>query len=262
MQGTPPAAGSPGRRRPALREQVDLTADAVDLRQRDELTARLLIRALDERFVAASLSRVQRVLKRGVDVAGAFTLLVLALPVLLVTALAVKRDSAGPVLFRQERVGLDGRVFRIVKFRSMVVDNDDSAHAAYVSALIAGEAESADGVFKLVADNRVTRVGRFIRRYSIDELPQLWNVLRGDMSLVGPRPALPREVALYDQFARQRLAVKPGLTGLWQVSGRCELTFAQMVELDLIYTKHWSLLTDLRILLKTPVVALSGRGAA
>jgi lipopolysaccharide/colanic/teichoic acid biosynthesis glycosyltransferase len=177
-------------------------------------------------------------------------------------ALAVRTDTRGPVLFAQERVGLGGRTFRILKLRTMVVDNDDSEHAAYVAALITGRAHTREGVYKLVGDSRITRVGRFLRRYSIDELPQLWNVLRGDMSLVGPRPALPREVALYDGHARRRLAVKPGLTGLWQVSGRCELSFVEMVDLDIAYGRDWSLLSDVRILLKTPAAALTGRGAA
>jgi lipopolysaccharide/colanic/teichoic acid biosynthesis glycosyltransferase len=255
--------------RPARRDElvfrpahVDLTTDAAERHDRDVETARRLAEAVDARLERPSLTRADRVVKRTLDILGAATLLLLMLPVILIAALAVKVDSRGPVFFGQERVGLGGRTFRIWKFRSMVVDNDDSEHAAYVAKLITGEADAKGGVFKLVGDSRITRVGAHIRRYSIDELPQLWNVLRGHMSLVGPRPALPREVALYDAAARQRLMVKPGITGLWQVSGRCELTFAEMVDLDVRYGREWSLKTDVSILLRTPVAALAGRGAA
>jgi lipopolysaccharide/colanic/teichoic acid biosynthesis glycosyltransferase len=204
----------------------------------------------------------QRTMKRALDVVGALLLLVAVLPVLLLAAAAILATSRGAALFAQERVGKDGRTFRFYKLRTMVRDNDDSQHAAYVASLIRGEAPAQDGVFKLTNDSRVTPVGRFLRRYSIDELPQLWNVLLGDMSLVGPRPALAREVELYDDHARQRLCVKPGITGLWQVSGRCELTFQDMVALDLHYASWWSLGTDLKILLRTPAAAIGGRGAA
>ena len=255
------------RPRPVTRRSPEapthLASDAADRMRRDADTARLLAAAIDAKAPAhPSLSRVDRVLKRTLDILGASTLLLLMLPVIAVAAVAVRLDSRGPIFFGQERVGLRGRTFRIWKFRSMVVDNDDSAHAEYVAKLITGEAQAEGGVFKLVSDPRITRVGRTIRRYSIDELPQLWNVLRGDMSLVGPRPALPREVALYDAAARQRLAVKPGITGLWQVSGRCELSFAEMVDLDVRYGREWSLLTDVAILFRTPAAALAGRGAA
>jgi lipopolysaccharide/colanic/teichoic acid biosynthesis glycosyltransferase len=235
--------------------------DALDLRLRDQETARRLAEALaPSRSVA--LSRGQRWAKRTLDVVGSLALLLAAVPALLVTAALIKLDSHGPVLFRQVRVGRGGRTFTLLKLRSMTTDNDDSEHAAYVASLIRGEASSQGGVFKLVGDARVTRVGRVIRRYSIDEVPQLWNVLKGDMSLVGPRPALPREVALYDAQARERLAVKPGLTGLWQVSGRCELSFSEMIELDVTYGRTWSIVNDLKILAKTPVAAVTARGAA
>jgi lipopolysaccharide/colanic/teichoic acid biosynthesis glycosyltransferase len=268
LQTAPSAAETSADLAPAADLQLmvspadDLIARAHDLRRRDEQTAELLREALDELVILPSLSRLDRCAKRVLDVLGSAVLLLVALPLLVVAAVAVKLDSRGPVLFAQERVGLGGRTFRIVKFRSMVVDNDDTEHAAYVARLITGQATAHDGVFKLVKDARVTRVGRFIRRYSIDELPQLWNVLRGNMSLVGPRPALPREVVLYDATARQRLRVKPGVTGIWQVSGRCELSFAEMVELDVAYGRNWALTTDLAILLKTPAAAFTGRGAA
>lgn len=204
----------------------------------------------------------QRAAKRALDILGAAALLFLLLPALFLSAAAVALTSRGGPLFAQERVGKDGRTFRFYKLRTMVRNNDDSQHAAYVAALIRGEADAHGGVFKLTNDSRVTPVGRFLRRYSIDELPQLWNVIKGDMSLVGPRPALPREVALYDDFAQQRLRVKPGITGLWQVSGRCELTFRDMVALDLHYASWWTVGTDLKILLRTPAAAITARGAA
>ena len=236
-------------------------ADVHDLRQRDTETVRRLSEALVP-YTPSALSGGQRCLKRILDVLGAAVLLVLFLPVVAVTALLIKLDSPGPVLFRQERVGLAGRPFTLLKLRSMTTGNDDTEHAEYVASLIKGEATAHGGVFKLVGDARVTRVGRVIRRFSVDELPQLWNVLRGEMSLVGPRPALPREVALYDAKARERLSIKPGLTGLWQVSGRCELSFAEMVALDVAYGRTWSLGKDLLILAKTPLAAVSARGAA
>ena len=241
----------------------DIATDerVLDARLRDLDTARLLEGALGNRL-HEPLSKANRAVKRTLDVIGALTLLLVSLPALLIAAAAIKLDSPGPVLFSQTRVGRGGRPFRILKLRSMYVDNDDSEHRAYVARLIAGQASSEDGVFKLVNDPRVTRVGRLIRRYSVDELPQFWNVLRGDMSLVGPRPALPGEVAMYDPAARQRLAVKPGVTGLWQVSGRCELSFSDMVELDVTYCQQWTLRRDLAILLRTPAAAFGGRGAA
>lgn len=203
-----------------------------------------------------------RAVKRAIDLAGALLVGLIALPILALAAIAIKLDSKGPVFFIQERMGRDGRRFRLVKLRTMSVDNDDSQHLAYVASMIKGEAEQHDGVFKLTADPRVTRVGRILRKLSIDELPQLWNVVRGDMSLVGPRPPMPTEVALYDARAWERLRVKPGLTGLWQVSGRNRLGFADMVELDLSYWASWSLGRELSILLRTPAAVLGTRKAA
>lgn len=208
------------------------------------------------------LSPASRAFKRLLDLCLAPVLLVLALPVLLVAVVAVRLDSKGPAIFRQVRLGAGGRQFRLYKLRTMFVDGDDAAHRAYTAALIAGSASRQDGMFKLVGDPRITRVGRFLRRLSIDEVPQLWNVIRGDMSLVGPRPPLPNEAALYDAWARQRLSAKPGITGLWQVSGRCRLSFDEMVTLDLRYLQEWSPLLELKIVLKSPVVVLLRRGAA
>ncbi len=208
------------------------------------------------------LSLASRAFKRMLDLCLAPVLLVLALPVLLLAALAIRMDSPGPALFRQDRLGAGGRRFRLYKLRTMYVDNDDTAHREYVAALIAGAASRQEGMFKLVGDRRVTRVGRFLRRFSIDELPQLWNVIQGDMSLVGPRPPLPSEAALYDAWTWLRLSSKPGITGLWQVSGRCRLSFEEMVRLDIRYVREWSPWLELKIVFKSPLVVLLRRGAA
>ncbi|SDL77693.1 sugar transferase [Tessaracoccus oleiagri] len=193
--------------------------------------------------------------KRVSDVVASAILLVLALPILLVTALLVKLEDGGPVLFRQRRVGLKGQEFDCLKFRSMCVDAE-----ARLAALQA-QNQGAGVLFKMVDDPRITKVGKFIRRYSIDELPQLWNALRGDMSLVGPRPALPREVAQYDSDTRRRLEVRPGLTGLWQVSGRSTLSWEDTVRLDLYYVDNWSIIQDVIILLKTFRAVVGSSGA-
>ena len=219
--------------------------------------------ASGEPFGADRFSRPARIAKRVLDLVVVVMLLVLGIPVLILAAVAIKLDSGGPVLFSQQRVGRRGRIFRIVKLRTMFVNNDESAHADYVARLIRGEAEQqAGGMFKLTADPRITRVGSVLRKLSIDELPQVINILRGDMSVVGPRPALPREVELYDERALQRLVVRPGLTGLWQVSGRSQLTFQEMVDLDIAYWERWSLLRELMILVKTPAAVLAKKGAA
>ena len=208
------------------------------------------------------LPRAGRVFKRVIDITLATAGLLLVLPVLLLTMLAVRCDSPGPALFQQVRVGANGRRFRLYKLRTMRHGNDDGAHRAYVAQLISGSAERQDNIFKLIDDPRITRIGRVLRKLSIDEVPQLWNVLLGDMSLVGPRPPLPHEVELYPASAWERLRVKPGITGLWQVSGRSELSFEEMVALDVRYWRRWSMLSDLVILLKTPKTVLSRRGAA
>jgi lipopolysaccharide/colanic/teichoic acid biosynthesis glycosyltransferase len=175
---------------------------------------------------------------------------------------AVRWDSRGPAIFRQVRMGANGRRFQLYKLRTMHHGNDDRVHREYVAQLITGGGQRHDRMYKLVDDPRVTRVGRVLRHFSIDEVPQLWNVLKGDMSLVGPRPPLPHETQLYSASAWRRLRVKPGITGLWQVSGRSELSFDEMVSLDVSYWRRWSLRSDLAILLKTPRTVLSGRGAA
>lgn len=198
-----------------------------------------------------------RVLKRSFDVVGSSLLIVLTSPFLAGGAFAVWRHDRGPVLFRQGRVGRDGEVFQCLKLRSMVVDAD-----ALVVTMSTENKHSDDHVlFKVERDPRITPPGRFIRRFSIDELPQLFNVFRGEMSLVGPRPPLPREVARYDEDARRRLAVRPGMTGLWQVSGRSDLSWEDSVRLDLYYVDNWSVLQDLVILSRTVRAVLGGGGA-
>ncbi|MGR6967525.1 sugar transferase [Geodermatophilus sp. URMC 61] len=197
----------------------------------------------------------QRVVKGGMDKVVAALMVLLIAPVLLGIAAAVKLTSPGPVLYRQERVGVNGRAFTMLKFRSMVVDADRQ-----VGALLAHNIS--DGLlFKMRVDPRVTPVGRVLRRLSLDELPQLFNVLGGSMSLVGPRPPLPGEVARYDTSVSRRLLVKPGLTGLWQISGRSDLSWEESVRLDLRYVENWSLAMDLLILAKTARAVLSKSGA-
>jgi lipopolysaccharide/colanic/teichoic acid biosynthesis glycosyltransferase len=207
------------------------------------------------------------VLRRSVDLLVGLTLIVLFSPLLIAVAIAVRVDSHGPALFRQRRVGYGQREFTLFKFRSMRVDADPRGHREYVTALIKGadsaapEGERKD-LYKLAVDNRITPVGRWIRRWSLDELPQLFNVVLGDMTLVGPRPSIPYEVAEYPSWYLQRFSVKPGLTGLWQVSGRSERTYEEMVRLDIEYTERRSLALDLSILFKTPWTVLSRKGAA
>ena len=202
------------------------------------------------------------VAKRSIDVVGAAVGLVLASPVMAVAAVLVRLDTPGPAIFRQERVGAFGRRFTTYKVRTMFVDNDDGAHRRFVAALLRGEGPTQNGIYKMAHDPRITRVGRVLRRLSIDEIPQLLNVLRGEMSLVGPRPPLPSETDLYDARSWGRLACRPGITGLWQVSGRSQLGYLEMIDLDLEYVRSWSLALDARILARTPRVVLSRQGAA
>jgi len=202
------------------------------------------------------------VVKRILDITLSLFVLLLALPFLAAAMIAVWLDTPGSPLFEQTRIGRDGRPFRLFKLRTMITGNSSAAHNAYAAALIRGQAEQHDGVFKLVRDPRITAVGRVLRRYSIDELPQLWNVLKGDMSLVGPRPPLPYEVDLYSAHDWRRLRVKPGVTGLWQVTGRATTSFSEMVELDIHYWESWSFLLELSILVRTPWVVVTGVGAA
>ena len=212
--------------------------------------------------------KVSRGLKRSLDILGSLTFLILLIPVFVAIGIAVKLTSKGPILFRQKRVGQYGNSFTFLKFRSMYASNDPTIHREYVTQLIAGMPEPGatdDGqprVYKLTKDPRVTSVGGFLRRTSLDEIPQFWNVLIGDMSLVGPRPPVPYELEVYDVWHKRRLLeVKPGITGLWQVAGRSRVKFDDMVRLDLLYARTWSLALDLKILFKTPGAMFTGDGA-
>jgi lipopolysaccharide/colanic/teichoic acid biosynthesis glycosyltransferase len=206
-------------------------------------------------------------IKRLMDVAGSLAALILCLPIFAVIAAAIKLTSDGPVLFRQKRLGQYGRKFTFLKFRSMYINSDSTIHQEYVKSFIAGSsgAEQAIGnqkLFKLTADPRITPLGRFLRKTSLDELPQFLNVLKGEMSLVGPRPPLRYEYERYHLWHRQRLLVaKPGITGLWQVHGRSRVQFDEMVRLDIRYARKWSLWLDIKILVLTPRAIMSGNGA-
>ena len=216
----------------------------------------------------AERKRVSGALKRSIDIVGSLLALVCACPLFFAIAVAIKATSKGPVFFRQRRIGQHGRPFVFLKFRSMYVGNNPGIHKEYVQQLIAGKAQrhqsngNGQGVFKLTKDPRITRIGSFLRRTSLDELPQFINVLTGEMSLVGPRPPVPYEVEAYDLWHRGRLLeAKPGITGLWQVSGRSRVTFDEMVRLDLRYARSWTPWLDLQILLRTPGAVFLGEGA-
>lgn len=205
------------------------------------------------------------ILKRIVDISGSIAGLSLLSPIFIGIALAIRLDSQGEVIFKQKRIGKNGKEFVFYKFRSMYKDIDDKLHKEYMAKLINSGSDSdlmgRGGCFKIENDPRVTKVGRFLRKTSLDELPQLYNVLRGDMSLVGPRPAIPYEVEMYDAWHERRLSVIPGITGLWQVSGRSTKDFREMVELDLKYIDSWSIWLDLKIIFKTFFVVLNKQGA-
>lgn len=227
---------------------VDLTGTdpqlELDFRPRLTPEARLL-----------NAPRWKLAVKRVIDLLGATLALVLLAPIFLISAAAVGLTSKGPILFSQRRTGEHGRTFSLHKFRSMQCDAEEERETL-------NHLNESDGpVFKIRDDPRLTSVGWFIRRTSIDELPQLWNVLRGDMSLVGPRPPIPDEVEEYSEWESQRLTVKPGITGLWQVSGRAELDFETWVRMDIEYIEEWSLWLDIKLLAKTIPAVLSGRGA-
>lgn len=209
-------------------------------------------RLIDSGSIATS---VQRFLKRIVDICGAGLALLLFSPVFLTISALIRIDSKGPIFFSQMRVGKNGRLFRFHKFRSMVPNAD-----ALKSSLM--HQNEADGpAFKMKDDPRVTRIGRFLRKSSLDELPQLWNVIRGDMSLVGPRPALPSEVKLWEAWQYQRLAVDQGCTCIWQVSGRSDTNFQQWMRMDLEYVQSWSIGLDIVLIFRTILVMLTGKGA-
>jgi exopolysaccharide biosynthesis polyprenyl glycosylphosphotransferase len=207
-------------------------------------------------YISTDTRPMQYAVKRLVDIACSATALVLLSPLLVGVAIAIKLTSPGPILFRQQRVGLHGASFNLLKFRSMVADADEMKDK-----LLALN-EQTGPVFKMKRDPRVTAVGRFIRKFSIDELPQLVNILRGDMTIVGPRPAIPREVAQYRLWQRRRLSVRPGLTCYWQVGGRNAIGFEEWMQLDLRYVDNWSLVEDMKLILATFPVVILGRGAS
>ena len=215
----------------------------------DSLDGLPLLRLTHPTFTGTS-----RLLKEVLDRFSALLLLVITAPLLIAIAVAVAVDG-GPVFFRQVRVGVGGREFKMIKFRSMV------SNAEELRARLEDHNEGAGPLFKIRSDPRITKVGQFLRRFSLDELPQLFNVLGGSMSLVGPRPPLPSEVAGYATDARRRLLVKPGMTGLWQVSGRSDLSWEETLRLDLRYVENWTLALDARILLKTVRAVIKGEGA-
>ncbi len=204
--------------------------------------------------------------KRAFDVLLATAILVVVSPLMLLIALLVKRSSSGPVLFVQERLGRDGQPFRFYKFRSMAHNSDDAIHRQFAAMFINGDksgcVESNEGeeVFKLKKDPRITAIGNFLRRSSLDELPQLFNIIKGEMSLVGPRPPIAYEIENYQPWHMERLKAVPGLTGLWQVSGRSSVSFEEMVRLDVRYINEWTPMLDLKILPKTIPVVLKGTG--
>jgi exopolysaccharide biosynthesis polyprenyl glycosylphosphotransferase len=253
-----------GRRLPAIEEMV-LLCEELGVSTRicmDVFATRIATRAVEDLdgIPLLSLSTVPQdglalAAKRVVDVVVSATALVLLSPLLLGVAIAIRLDSAGPVLFRQRRVGMNGREFTLYKFRSMYQDAERRLEALRAKNEVSGP------VFKMKDDPRVTRVGRFIRRTSVDEFPQFWNVLRGEMSVVGPRPPLPSEVQQYRRPHLRRLSVRPGITCTWQVSGRSGIGFDRWMELDLSYIDNWSLWHDLKILARTIPAVLTGRGA-
>ena len=226
----------------------------------DQIGALPMIRLFRE-----PLSSTARILKRTFDIVCSALAIILLFPFWLLLAILIKLDSKGTVFYTQERVGMDGRLFLLYKFRTMIADADPEVHREYQRAFIAGRAEANldnahKPTYKLLADPRITRVGKLLRRTSLDEVPQLLNVLMGDMSIVGPRPPIPYEVEAYELWHRKRLDMKPGLTGLWQVSGRNRLPFEEMVRLDLFYIENWSLLLDLKIILRTGFVMIGREG--
>ena len=217
----------------------------------------------------SNIAGINYVLKRGFDLLTASVLIALTAPIVLLASALIRLTDGAPVLFRQTRVGLHGRPFELLKLRTMYSDTSDEQHRDYVRRWIsdqaanttdAGSTSEEQAVYKLQGDRRITPVGRILRRFSIDELPQLINVWRGEMSLIGPRPALPYEMELYQEWHRRRLDVAPGITGLWQVSGRNRLSFSDMVRLDVQYLEDWSLLGDLKILMRTVPTLLLGSG--
>ena len=238
--------------------------DSAEMGRRGVVTTRLY----PDLFETEKQRKVSLLIKGAMDVVGGITALVVLSPVFLLLALLIKLTSKGPILYRQERIGQYGVPFVFLKFRSMHISNSAEIHKEFVHNFIAGKSNPSPvekdlkTVYKITNDPRVTWIGRFMRRTSLDELPQFWNVLKGEMSLVGPRPPVRYEFDIYDVWHRRRsLEAKPGITGLWQVHGRSRTTFDEMVRLDLRYSRSWSPLLDLKILLQTPRAIITGDGA-
>jgi exopolysaccharide biosynthesis polyprenyl glycosylphosphotransferase len=247
-------------------KQIFLLCEELGIRTRVAMNffhnrlARIEIEELDNvpflTFTTTPSNETQLAVKRTLDVCISVMLLGLSLPALLVAAMAIKLGSPGSVLYKQKRMGLNGRVFMLYKFRTMIEDaHERRSEVSHLN-------EMTGPVFKAKDDPRVTHVGRWLRRFSLDEIPQLWNVLKGDMSLVGPRPPMPEEVAAYHRWHRRRLSMKPGLTCLWQISGRNNIDFDRWMQLDLQYIDNWSPSLDFKILLRTIPAVLTGRGAS
>lgn len=233
-------------------------ATALDLAS----TEQALRPQLELRIGVPRYSAAERFAKRLIDLSAAGLVMLLGAPIFAVLAILVKCSSPGPVFFRQTRLGRDGMPFTFYKFRTMQHKNDDSVHRSFAEEFIQGSNSGSEKrVFKMTKDPRVTPIGNFLRRSSLDEIPQFYNVLRGEMSLVGPRPPICYELDHYQDWHKDRLKVTPGLTGLWQVSGRSQVPFDEMVRLDLHYISHWSLGLDLKIMWKTIPVMVRGDGA-
>ena len=213
------------------------------------------------RLFREPLSDTDRLVKRISDILITLSAMAVTAPLWIISMVLVKTGSSGPLLFAQERVGMDGRVFRCYKFRTMFADADEAIHREAYKKNITGEIGDGTVFGKVRDDPRITRSGKFLRRWSLDEMPQLLNVLKGDMSIVGPRPPIPYEVEEYDIRHRKRLDMKPGITGLWQVSGRSGISFEEMVRLDVFYIENWSLLLDIKIILLTLPAVVRGDGA-
>jgi len=201
-----------------------------------------------------------RKLKRWLDIVTSVTMMLLLMPLCALIVLAIKLTSRGPVLFRQERIGLGGKRFTILKFRTMTADNDPSIHRDWMRDFITKPSVARRQSWKMSRDPRVTPLGHALRRTCLDEIPQFFNVLKGEMSLVGPRPCIPYEYEYYQAWHCDRVTAMPGLTGLWQISDRARISFDEMVKLDLEYIRHWSIWLDIRILLRTPSAVLFAKG--
>jgi lipopolysaccharide/colanic/teichoic acid biosynthesis glycosyltransferase len=222
--------------------------------------------ALTVQYALRRRTAIERLVKRSIDVVAAALVLILGFPFFLAIALLIKITSRGPVFFIQNRIGEGGGEFALFKFRTMRPDSDDTLHREFTRNFIQGrlpetQLDGGNGAtYKMVDDPRITAVGRFLRKTSLDELPQFINIFKGEMTIVGPRPPLPYEYECYDEWHKLRLKVRPGLTGLWQVSGRSSVPFHEMVAMDIYYIERWSLLLDLKIMLRTVPVMLGGTG--